>query len=321
MNKLHKGPPINASCQVWFHLAKWFQRRRFLKTRPIRIKNCPWWPCLSSDWDKMNKLHTGPPIDASCQVWFHLAKRFQRRRFLKIQPIRIKNCPWRPCLSSNPDEMNKLYKGPYIDASCQVWFHLAQQFQSRRFLKTQPIRIKNCLWRPCFLSDRDEMNKLHKGPPIDASCKVWFRLAKRFQRRRFLKIQPIRIKNYPWRPCFLSDRDEMNKLYKGPPIDASCKVWFHLAKQFQRRRFLKIQPIRIKNCLWRPCLLSDRDEMNKLYKGPYIDASCQVWFHLALQFQRRRLKCEKLRTDGRTDDGRRTLHGGKSSHDPLGQVS
>ena len=65
-----------------------------------------------------------------------------------------------------------------------------------------------------------------------------------------------------------------------------------------RGRFLKIQPIRIKNYPWRPCLLSDRDEMNKLYKGPYIDASCQVWFHLAQQFQRRRLKCEKL-TDGR----------------------
>ena len=79
------------------------------------------------------------------------------------------------------------------------------------------------------------------------------------------------------------------------------KVWFHLAKRFQRRRFLKIQPIRIKNCPWRPCLSSDRDKMNKFYKGPYIDASCQVWFHLAQQFQRRRLKCEKL-TDGRTTD-------------------
>ena len=212
-------------------------------------------PCFLSDRDEMNKLYKGPPIDASCKVWFHLAKRFQRRRFLKTQPIRIKNCLWRPCFLSDRDEMNKLYKGPPIDASCKVWFHLAKRFQRRRFLKTQPIRIKNCLWRPCFLSDRDEMNKLYKGPPIDASCKVWFHLAKRFQ-RRFLKTQPIRIKNCQWRPCFLSDRDEMNKLYKGPPIDASCKVWFHLAKRFQRRRFLKIQPIRIKNCPWRPCLLS-----------------------------------------------------------------
>ena len=32
--------------------------------------------------------------------------------------------------------------------------------------------------------------------------------------------------------------------------------------------------------------------MEKLYRGPYIDAYCQVWFHLAKLFQRRRLKYE-----------------------------
>ena len=35
-------------------------------------------------------------------------------------------------------------------------------------------------------------------------------------------------------------------------------------------------PIRNKNCLWRPCLLMDRDEMSNLYRGPSIDASYQV---------------------------------------------
>jgi hypothetical protein len=32
----------------------------------------------------------------------------------------------------------------------------------------------------------------------------------------------------------------------------------------------------------------------KLYRGPYIDAFCQVWFHLVQLFQRSRLKYEKL---------------------------
>jgi hypothetical protein len=36
------------------------------------------------------------------------------------------------------------------------------------------------------------------------------------------------------------------------------------------------------------------DEMKKLYGGPYIDAFCQVWFHLAQLFQRSRLKYEKV---------------------------
>ena len=107
----------------------------------------------------------------------------------------------------------------------------------------------------------------------------------------------------------LTDRDEMSNLYKGPSIDASYQVWVHLAKRFQRRRFFKNWPIRNKNCLWRPCLLMDRDEMSNLYRGPSIDASYQISDQLALRFQRRRLKCEKL-----TDDRRRMPSDGKSSH-------
>jgi hypothetical protein len=40
-----------------------------------------------------------------------------------------------------------------------------------------------------------------------------------------------------------------------------------------------------------------------------LDASYQISDQLALQFQRRRLKCENL-----TDDGRQTPSDGKSSH-------
>jgi hypothetical protein len=43
----------------------------------------------------------------------------------------------------------------------------------------------------------------------------------------------------------------------------------------------------------------DRDEMSNLYRGPSIDVSYQVSVHLVEGFQRRRLKCEKLRDDRR----------------------
>jgi hypothetical protein len=46
--------------------------------------------------------------------------------------------------------------------------------------------------------------------------------------------------------------------------------------------------------------------MEKFYRGPYIDAYWQVWFHLAQLFQRRRLKYEKV--NGRTMDDN-TSHG------------
>ena len=35
-------------------------------------------------------------------------------------------------------------------------------------------------------------------------------------------------------------------------------------------------PIRKKNCLWWPCLLTDRDKMSNLYREPSIDANYQV---------------------------------------------
>jgi hypothetical protein len=54
------------------------------------------------------------------------------------------------------------------------------------------------------------------------------------------------------------------------------------------RRFFRNQPIRNKNCLWWPCLLTDQDEMSILYRGPSIDASYQVSVHLAKWFQWRR---------------------------------
>jgi hypothetical protein len=108
---------------------------KIFRNRPIRNKNCLWWPCLLMDWDKLSNIHRGPARDASHQVSVHLAKQFQRRRFFRNQPIRNKNCLWRPCLLTDRDEMSNLYRGPPKDASYQVTVHLAKRFQRSRILK------------------------------------------------------------------------------------------------------------------------------------------------------------------------------------------
>ena len=89
----------------------------------------------------------------------------------------------------------------------------------------------------------------------------------------------------------------------------TTKFRFIWQSGFRGEDFFRNQLIRNKNCLWRPCLLVDRDEMSTFYRGPSINASYQVSVHLAYGFQRRRLKCEKL-----TDDRRRMPSDGKSSH-------
>ena len=60
-------------------------------------------------------------------------------------------------------------------------------------------------------------------------------------------------------------------------------------------------------------MLTDRDEMSNLYRGPSIDASYQVSVHLAKVFQRRRLKYEKI-----TDDGRQVM---AKAHIAFGKVN
>jgi hypothetical protein len=71
-------------------------------------------------------------------------------------------------------------------------------------------------------------------------------------------------------------------------VDASYQVSVHWARNFQRRRFFRYRPIRNKNSLWCPCLLTDRDEMSNRHRGHSIDASYQVSVNLAKRFQRRR---------------------------------
>jgi hypothetical protein len=84
------------------------------------------------------------------------------------------------------------------------------------------------------------MSILYGEPSKDASYQVLIHLARRFQRRRFFRNQPIRNKNDLCRPCLLTDRDEISNLYREPSIDASYQVSFRLAKRFKRRGFLKI---------------------------------------------------------------------------------
>ena len=91
-------------------------------------------------------------------------------------------------------------------------------------------------------------------------------------------------------------RDKISNLYRGPAIDATYQISVNLGKQFQRRRLFRNQPIKNKNGMWRPCLLTDRDEMSNLYRGPSIDAPYQVSVHFAKQFRGEDFKPEAPRS-------------------------
>ena len=56
-----------------------------------------------------------------------------------------------------------------------------------------------------------------------------------------LKISANQKQKLPMVTIFFgSNLDEMRKSYRGPSIDASCKILLYLAKLLKRRRFLEI---------------------------------------------------------------------------------
>jgi hypothetical protein len=93
----------------------------------------------------VRKLNTEPSIGASHQISVHFGKAVSEKKIFRNRPIYNKNCLWRPCLLMDQNEMSNLYRGPSIDASFQVSYHLAKRFQGKSCFRNRPIRNKNCL--------------------------------------------------------------------------------------------------------------------------------------------------------------------------------
>ena len=110
---------------------------KIFQNRPIRNKNCLWWPCLLMNRDEMSNLYRGPSKDAPYQVSIHLAKQFQRRRFFQKSTNQKQEWPV-VAMFVNGSERNE----QSLQRTCHRCFlprfgSLGQvkRFQRRRFLK------------------------------------------------------------------------------------------------------------------------------------------------------------------------------------------
>ena len=154
------------------------------KNRPIRNKNCLWWPCLLMDRDKISNLYRWPSIDAIYHILVHLGKRFQRRRCFRNQPIKNKMaCGNHVCTQIGTKWAIFIEDIPWM-LPTKFWFIKPGGFRGEDFLQ---INQSETRMTATLVTDWDEMSNLYRGPSIDASYQVSVHLAKRFQ-RRCLKI-------------------------------------------------------------------------------------------------------------------------------------
>ena len=157
MSTLYREPSIDASYQVLVHLAKLFQRRRFFRNQPIRNKNCLWWPCLLTDWDKMSNLYKRTFHRCFLSSFGSFGHAVSEEKIFRNRSIRNKNRLWWPCLLMDRDRMSNSYRGPSIDASYPVSDQLAMWFQRRRFLEIDQSETRIacgghvCLWKTNIL--------------------------------------------------------------------------------------------------------------------------------------------------------------------------
>jgi hypothetical protein len=110
----------------------------------------------------MSNLYRGLSIDASYQVSYDLAKRFQRKSCFRNRPIRNKNCLWCPCLLTDQNGMSNSHIGPSIDASYHVSVHLAKLFHGRRFLEINQSETRFFFFFFLFVSSSQEFTFIKK---------------------------------------------------------------------------------------------------------------------------------------------------------------
>jgi hypothetical protein len=130
---------------------------------------------------------------------------------------------------------------------------------------------KNCLRRPYLSTDWDKMSNLYKRtfhrcfPPSFGSFghavseEISRSISKHGRHRQFMFMIV----------CFLKNKKQKKLCGKGDNSNLNIDT---------------MNWITDKHGLWRPCLLTDRNKMSNLYRGPSIDASYQVSVHLAEGF-------------------------------------
>ena len=136
----------------------------------------------------MSNLYRGSSIDASYQVSYHLAKRFQRKSCFRNQTIRNKNCLWQPYLLTDWDKMSNFYKRTFHRCFLPSFGSFGHAVSEEKIFRNRPIRNKNRLWWPCLLMDMGQNEQSLQRTFHRCFLPSFGSFGQRLQKRRIFKI-------------------------------------------------------------------------------------------------------------------------------------
>ena len=124
-----------------------------------------------------------------------------------------------------------------------------------KMFRTRPIRNQNCLWQPYLLMDRDEMNNLYRGLPIESSYQDSVHLANGFGGEDILEIS-----NQSTVAAMFVNRSGRNmQSLQRTFLRCFLASFGSFGHEVSEKKICLNRPIRNNNCLWRPCLLANRN--------------------------------------------------------------
>jgi hypothetical protein len=126
-------------------------------------------------------------------------------------------------------------------------YHLAKRFQRKRCFRNRPIRNKNCLWRPCLLTDQYGMNNSHRGPSIDTSYQVSVHLAKRFFRGEESKKSANQKQESPLAAMFVNGSGRNEQSLKRTFHRCFLPSFRSFVQAVSEEKIFRNRPIRNKN--------------------------------------------------------------------------
>ena len=155
--------------------------------------------------------------------------------------------------------MCTLQRGPSIDASYQVLVHLAEGFQNRRFFQKTTIQKQELPVAAMFVNgselNEQSLQRTFQGCFLP-NCDSFGQAVS--EKNFFFQKSPNQKQELPVVTIFVNRSGRNEQSLQRTFHRCFLPSFDSFGLGFRGDDFFRNQPIRNKNCLWQPCLLTDR---------------------------------------------------------------